>query len=253
MKRVLVTLPLLAALAALALWPASTSLLWAENSLPSAAPAPGADARRDKATTRPAAPVSNEVRNLTPEQVEEFLSILHEQNPKLEARIRALMVDYPEKVNAIISQHWGRVKPLIDLKRHDPEMFDLSMQEIKLTRQCEDLAVSLRRNLDPGMGDQNKAQLKDLLAQRFEVRQKMRELRVARLEKQLLDTRARMEQQVQDMKANIQAQVQGRDKALQDELKAVMAAAAQQPATKPPKKDPPRGPDTRPAEHAKTN
>jgi hypothetical protein len=225
MKPALWILPsLLAAVLALTLWTGSAATLHADGPAnpPATAPAPRL------ADTASTAQVNPEVRNLTPAQVEEFLAILHEQNPKLETRIRDAMAEYPETVKEIISRHWAKVKPLIDMKRHDPEMFELKLQEIKLTRQCDDLSKRLRANADPGMADQNKEQIKQLLSERFDVRQKMRDLNAVRIEKQ-----------AQDVRANIQAQLKSRDKTLAEELKAVLAA--------PPQTRPRRAPDTRPA------
>jgi hypothetical protein len=143
--------------------------------------------------------------------VEDMLDVLHETNPQLEERIRAAMEKSPAVVKDLIHENMPKVKTLIDMKRHDPEMYQLAVKDLAKTRECMDLAKTMH---DAGItGDPAKqAQLRDLLRQRFDLRQQMREMELQHTEEQLNNRRA-----------EIAARKQNEDKDVENDLKHMLA------------------------------
>lgn len=78
----------------------------------------------------------------------------------------------------------GDLRHLEELKRLDPEMYELEKADRDLERQTMDLAQQYRRAPRPER-ESLKAKLKELIEKHFEVRQSRRELHLKRLQEEL--------------------------------------------------------------------
>lgn len=150
-------------------------------------------------------------KQLSPEQIEDFLAVLHERDPGLEARIRKALVENPRGANETIAPHWPRFFPLIKLRHDDPALYALTLQDMRLTRQVDELPHRYRNARDPAAAEQIRAELRQALGARFDVRQKMLEARLAK------------------MKEELDQRTQNRDKLIDDELKQRLAQATTRP------------------------
>ncbi|MFO0869784.1 MAG: hypothetical protein U0935_12700 [Pirellulales bacterium] len=80
---------------------------------------------------------------------------------------------------------------LDDLKRFDPEMYELEVQDRELERKTFELS-SQYRTAPADQRTELKSQVQDAVKRHFEVRQKKRQLQLSRLEKELQRMREEM-------------------------------------------------------------
>lgn len=136
------------------------------------------------------------MRMLTDEQFEEIITILNDVSPQRAEELKKIREANPEKAAELVRENMGRLGELAFLKRRAPEIYKVRVADYRLNRESENLAREYRAAVDAK--DEAKAkelhdQLLAKLKEQFKVRQQMRQLEVARLEKQLADTKARLE------------------------------------------------------------
>ena len=160
---------------------------------------------------RPMRPRRAPQRDLTPEGVEERMRILREIHPQLAERIARMKEARPERVGRMLGQHWPRIENLIHMKKHDPKGFELHVHDMKLMRQSHELSRRLQRpdsDLDTEKKDQVRRELRELVANHFEVRQKLKEHDLAKLE-----TR------IEELRGQLRKRTTNKDQIIEDHLK----------------------------------
>jgi hypothetical protein len=135
-------------------------------------------------------------KTMTSEQIDEVLGILREVRPDRAQQFEALRKENPEAMAEMIRDHLPRLMELGYLKRNDPEMFKLRIDDIKLNRATEDLAMQYRQAKEAG--DEKKltslkTQILAKLAEHYNIRQKIRERDLAKLEKQIAELKTKIE------------------------------------------------------------
>ncbi len=176
---------------------------WAQD--PPAGP-PAAPAAHERGALRPAFPGPHHNRPLTQEQINDVLAVLKTQDPQLAARVQAALKAHPEKLRELLAPHWPRLQRLAELKRSDPTLFNLTMEEIRLNRQTwpvlRNLQQAIRQQDAPRQTELHR-QLHELVAQQFDVRQKIRRRELDNMAKRLALLRKEIEAREKDRAAVI--------------------------------------------------
>jgi hypothetical protein len=192
------------------------------SAAPAAATQPGATAPATQpahAAARDAAAKAAHPATRPARSVEDVLEVLHQANPELEARIREAMKDNPDRVKELVRATTGKLQPILDKKHGDPPMYQLMVQEFRCTTLLEQQAKMVRDASDPGQAQKEKDQLRQLLHERFAVRQQIEDLVLKR-----------REELVAELKQQYEARAKDEDKIVDEELKHILAAAAPKPA-----------------------
>ena len=158
-------------------------------------PMRGPHKRRSGPQDRSLRPQRPPQRDLTPDEVEERMRILREIHPQLAERIARMKEERPERVGRMLGQHWPRIENFIRMKEHDPKGFELRVHDMKLTRQSHELSRRMRRpDSDPATEkkEEIRHELRELVATHFEVRQKLKEHELAKLETRIEELRGQL-------------------------------------------------------------
>ncbi len=133
-------------------------------------------------------------RELSQEQINAALEILREQNPELARRMSEALEQRPELAQRLIANHWPRLERLIELKKNNPKLFRLTMDEFRLQRQLFDSARKLRQTKEAGEKDGLRQQMREQVGKLFDLRMKIKEAEVDALEKRLTEMRDQIKQ-----------------------------------------------------------
>lgn len=128
---------------------------------------------------------------LSPEQLKEALSILHEIDPAKAQRMEAWLKTNPDAAKGVVLPAIPKLMQMGYLKRHSPEMYQLRLSDMKLTSETEELARQYRQASeakDPKAAALQ-AQMKAKLTEHFTLRQKIQEAELAALEKRIAELR----------------------------------------------------------------
>lgn len=136
--------------------------------------------------------------SLTEEEVREAMEVLREYSPELAERIARWQEEDTENLRVLIGKRLPWVRRLIYMKRNDPQRYELSLQDLKLQRETQELARRFR-DADDSEREELGKQLRQRLAAQFEVRQKVRTLEIGGLEKQI----EALEKRIDEMKKQI--------------------------------------------------
>jgi hypothetical protein len=166
------------------------------------------------ATTRPAHDVYS---------IDQVLEVLDQANPQLAQRLRTALKDNPQRVKDMIDRvAKGRLKSILDRKHNDPQMYQLLLQEYRITILMEQQAAAGRAATDTAVREQARAHLMDLLHQDMAVHQKMSQLVITRMTERLAELQKQFDTRAKD-----------EDKIVADRLDHMLPA---QPDKQPPKK-----------------
>ena len=137
---------------------------------------------------------------LSAEEREQARQVLKDINPELAERLDQWQERSPERVHAILAQYWPRLVKLIRDRKADPEHYELGVKDMRIGTQCE----KLRRQFHEARNAGNRDRLEDLhrtiaelVEEHFEVRQRMRELELERLERRLAEARKQLEKRAE--------------------------------------------------------
>lgn len=140
----------------------------------------------------------------SPQEHEQLLALLHEAMPGLAAKVDEVSRIDPEAGRRMIA-HWApRLREAAELKRNDPELFDLRMNElrqgwtvIEASRAARELSRP-SHDKDDGIEDKrakSRGDLKEALARQFDARLAMQSHEVSALEKRLAELKSHLEEQ----------------------------------------------------------
>ena len=124
------------------------------------------------------------------ERLREVMAVLGDVHPDLARRLRGLMRDDPEAARRELGWRFGMLRRLVELRRRDAEMYELRVADLRLARESLELAGRLRDlredpDADPERIGAVRGELADTVHLRFDVRNEIRELMLARLERQI--------------------------------------------------------------------
>ena len=147
-------------------------------------------------------------RPLSEEQLDEALTLLEKLHPELAEKLKARQAKQSEldpedrdHVGAIIQRHFPRLRHLLQLKDTDPAMYELRVEDVRLTLQSRRLAQQYSEALrqeDEQRAEQRFDELQALLEAHFEIRQRLRQLELQRLEQRIAALREQIEAREDD-------------------------------------------------------
>ncbi len=140
---------------------------------------------------------TGQVPELTDELIAEVLAVIADFDEVLHARLTAALETNPEVVRGRLQNDLRRWMAAVELKRNDPELYELNVEDRRLSRETSQLVgeyVAARRAGDTEKMDAIKTSLESLVGEHFEVRQKMRERDLAQLEQRLEFLRTQVQQ-----------------------------------------------------------
>ncbi len=148
---------------------------------------------------------------LTPEQIEQRLEILEQLHPELAERLRRQIQEHPDRVRTMMEHHWPRIRHYMELKKSDPEMFELRTEDLRLARRSVELAQQFTEAQMQGKEQEAEElleTLRDNLEEHFEVRQESRERELEKLERRLEEMREKIEQRREAREELIEQQME---------------------------------------------
>ncbi len=86
---------------------------------------------------------------LTPQQIEETIEVMRDMTPWLADKLEEARKDNPQRVEAVIRRFFPRYREFMDLKRHDPDLYELRIKEIRLDMESRKLAWRIRQAESP--------------------------------------------------------------------------------------------------------
>ena len=134
---------------------------------------------------------------LTTEERQSLIEIIRMIHQEKAEQLEKFAADHGDRVNAILRRFWHPLRPLLELKKHDQEMFELKVNDMRLNREAGELAHQFRQAHQRGDEQESqdlRDQVTDRLDEQFEVRQKIRERELDQLEKRLDGMRTLVEQ-----------------------------------------------------------
>jgi len=130
--------------------------------------------------------------NLTDEQIEQVLEVLEDYRPEMAEQIREMRERDPQRAEQLLRRALMFVRPMVQMQQTDPEGYELHLRDAKLDRESQEIARRLRA-ADGREADKLHGQLRDVLAAHFDVRQQIRERKLAELERQIEQLRTQIE------------------------------------------------------------
>ena len=127
------------------------------------------------------------------EEIEERLAVIRQFNPDLAEMIEQMRDANPDNLRARIGPHLRQIERMLLMKEQDSQLFELMVENTQLDRATREQARLLRSKAvqdDPEKAEQHRAALKEIVTAHFDVRQKMREHELAKLERRLEELRA---------------------------------------------------------------
>ncbi len=156
---------------------------------------------------------------LNPERIRRRLEILRQVYPGLADQMQRQLDEHGDNplVRKRLEDRIGRLAPSLDrlerMKREDPKGFALEVADMKLHHRTRQLIMQIRRDGDPN--GEAARELKRVVEDHFEVRQRKREYELEKLERRF-----------QKLKADLKARRINRKKVIENRLRELMDAGS---------------------------
>ena len=140
-------------------------------------------------------------RGLSPDDLDEAIALLERIKPELAERLAAAREENPRRVAHVIGKRFPRLRFLLHLKDRDPQMYELRVEDLRLTYESRHLAEEYQRLLredEDNAAEDVRDELMELIESHFDVRQAIRERELARLEQRIEDLREQIEARADD-------------------------------------------------------
>lgn len=176
-----------------------------------APPPPHRDGERGRDERREGGPPRGEMPSmepLTPEQIDEAVEVMRQISPWWADRVEEARKEDEQRFVNMVTRAYPRLRQFLDLKRHDPPLYELKITEARLDSQSRRLSWELfeaQRDNQTKKAEQLKGELLGVLAEQFDATQAARQheintlkARLAELEKELDEHRREREQLIQE-------------------------------------------------------
>ncbi len=137
------------------------------------------------------------VPDLTDELLAEVMEVIKDFDEALYTRLSTAMQANPDVVRGRIQNDLRRWMGAVELKRNDPELYELNIKDRHFAHETSRLAgefAAARRENDTAKMESTRGQLQELVGEHFDVRQKLRERDLAQLEQRLEFLRTQVQQ-----------------------------------------------------------
>ena len=138
-------------------------------------------------------------RPLTDEQIDAAVEIVRRMHPKWAEEIDRAMDEHPERVRQMISRN-PRLRYMLELRERNPELFELRIEDARLSREQHELSRDLRAAREEGdeaEADQLHGRLVEVVTEHFDIRQRIREIELKQLEARLDELRHELEERTE--------------------------------------------------------
>lgn len=122
---------------------------------------------------------------LSDEEIAEAMEVLKEYDAKVAAHAESLRETNPTRYRMLVRRYMPQIRRLMYLKKSEPEAYELHLDDMRLGAESERLAREYReadRDNDLGRVADLRRELKDVVTRHFDVRQRIKERQLARLE-----------------------------------------------------------------------
>ncbi|WP_428388330.1 hypothetical protein [Mucisphaera sp.] len=123
------------------------------------------------------------------ENLDAAIDMVREIDPELVPRLELFAERDPMRAMRLMSERFPRLRPMLELREQDPEMFSLRIRDHRLNVTTRRIAFRIRQAEQTEQGqdviDGLEADLRDHVIEHFEVRQLIRERELAALEAEI--------------------------------------------------------------------
>jgi len=147
-------------------------------------------------------------REIDEDQAQAILEILRARFPGWASRLEALRTSDPAQYRQLLARFLPRMRHYVDERRHDPQRFRLRLDEWRLMGQIIETSRQVRAAENDAERQSASRELRALIEQQFDLRLKVREHELARLEQRLVELREQMAQMRSEKQALIDRQVE---------------------------------------------
>ncbi len=118
------------------------------------------------------------------EDLHEAIGVIRELHPELADWLDQLRDKHPNHIAESLHRRFPRLGDFVALKRSDPQMYELRIEDIRINRECRELAKQYHDaacSEETGMADGIHDELSALVNEHFDIRQRIRQLELDRL------------------------------------------------------------------------
>ena len=146
---------------------------------------------------------------LTSEQIDQSLELLRRIDAEAADRVARLRQEDPERVEAELRRQIPRLEGFLALRRYDPQMYELRVEDYRLARESRDVAKRLMqaRREDDRNERELERKLEDLVEAHFEIRQQIRERELAWLQRRIERLREQLDERADERKSLIEQRI----------------------------------------------
>lgn len=166
----------------------------------SASESPAAE-NAEKKQTDPKPEPARERPPLTNDQIDEALGILERIDTDAAQAFQKQREEDPQAVGKALRRWFPRMEHFLALRRYDPKMYELRVEDFRLAHASRKLArqlVAAREAKDAEQVEAYTAKLQSLVESHFDLRQRMREHELARLESRIERLREKLKERAAD-------------------------------------------------------
>lgn len=138
--------------------------------------------------------------------IDAAIEVLQAMRPEMGEKLAKLREDSPERVAQTLQREFPRIRYFLMLKRIDPQMYELRIQDIKLSARGHQLAGQIKEAKTLAEGEAENAeriemlteQLRDTVREHFAIRQQIRERELERLLRRIEQIREKLADQAEN-------------------------------------------------------
>ncbi len=128
------------------------------------------------------------------EHLDALIAVLKDADPDFAAKVEQARRNNQREVRELLAPQAQRLFMMAQLKKSDPEIYALKIEDFKLVRKAEALAQDIKKTEKDGKFDEAKVkELKELLNKQFDLRQQIQEKDLERLEKKVQELKERID------------------------------------------------------------
>lgn len=148
---------------------------------------------------------------MSEEQLRESLEVLRLIDPDKAEKLEEYIQENPERIGRALREKFPHLSRFMAMRRYDPDGFDLRIQDLRLSRLSQKSARRLHEATETGddaLAAAELAVLEGLVTEHFDVRQRIREHDLARLEQQIELLRDQLDERAANRDALIAERVE---------------------------------------------
>ncbi len=140
------------------------------------------------------------------DEVREAIEVLREIDPEKAEKLAQHVHEDPHRVGQALHEHFPNLGRFLAMRRHDPQMFELRIDDLRLNHQAHEIARRVHEaeaSQDDMLAAAEGVRLEQIVVEHFEVRQQIRERELMKLQQRIEQMRDQLEQRAADRDALI--------------------------------------------------